>query len=303
MKLLHKGKVKEVYEFGQDKLLFGFTDQISVFDKIIPTLVPKKGEALARTSAFWFEQTKAKLGLDTHYLGLQDVDKMLVKRVEVMEPQRIRPDTKGFFIPLEVICRHYVAGSMHDRLKSGAVKPEALGLPAGKVPAYGTKLPEPYVEFTTKLEPVDRELTEEEALRISGLTGEEFDGLKQAVLRIDEMIQKQVAPRGLVHVDGKKEFGMNHRRELMVVDTFGTPDEDRWWDAKLLEEGKHVELSKEMVRQHYRETGYHQALMDARKRGVAKSEEPPIPALPADVTLRVTQLYVSLYERMTGQAW
>lgn len=300
MRLLHKGKVKEVYAFGEDKLLFNFTDQISVFDKIIPTLVPKKGEALARTSAYWFEETR-KLGIDTHYIGLQDVDKMLVKKLEIIHDRaKITPSSISFFIPLEVICRHYVAGSMLDRLKSGEVKPEQLGLPTGKIPAYGTKLPKPFIEFTTKLEPTDRNLSEDEAFRISGLTAEEFEELKRTVVRIDEMIAKRCEKRGLVHVDGKKEFGMNAERQIMVVDTFGTLDEDRWWDKKQLDEGKHVELSKEMVRQHYRDIGYHEKLYAARKAG---QPEPPIPAMPDELTKRVTALYVEGFERITGERW
>ncbi|MEA3201506.1 MAG: phosphoribosylaminoimidazole-succinocarboxamide synthase [Thermoplasmata archaeon] len=301
MKLLHKGKVKEVYAFGEDKLLFNFTDQISVFDKIIPTLVPKKGEALCRTSAYWFEEV-ARLGLDTHFLGLQDQDKMLVKRLAIIpDSSKITPKTVSFFIPLEVVCRHYLAGSMHDRVKSGETSPEQLGFPKGHVPKYGEKLPKPLIEFTTKLEPTDRLLSEAEALKLSGLTEKEFHDLKDAVLRIDERISRNAEARGLIHVDGKKEFGMNHERKLMVVDTFGTPDEDRWWDKRLYEsEGKTVELSKEMVRQHYRDIGYHEKLYAARKAG---QQEPPIPALPDDVTRKVTALYVDLYERLTGRAW
>lgn len=306
MKLLHKGKVKEVYEFGPDKLLFNFTDQISVFDKIIPTLVPHKGEALCRTSAFWFQECQKQLGLDTHFLSLQDSDKMLVKRLEIIDPakRKITPETVSFFIPLEVICRHYVAGSMYDRIQSGEVKPERLGFPSGHKVQKGEKIPQPFVEFTTKLEEVDRPLSDEEAFKLSGLTQSEFAALKQAVLDVDALIAKRCEPQGLIHVDGKKEFGMNHKRELMIVDTFGTADEDRWWDKRLYEnEGKTVELSKEMVRLHYRETGYHDELTAARKRGVIKSEEPPIPALPPEFTQKVTKLYEDLYTRITGQPW
>ncbi len=300
MKLLHKGKVKEVFEFGEDKLLFNFTDQISVFDKIIPTLVPKKGEALNRTSAFWFE-TCSKLGIDTHYLGMQEDHTMLVKRVDIIRDYaKINKNTRNFLIPLEVICRHYIAGSMYDRIKSGEVKPETLGLPAGTIPKKGAKLPKPFIEFTTKLEPVDRPLSEEEAQRISSLTDEEFQALKDATLLIDAKIGETCEKMGLIHVDGKKEFGMNAHRELMLVDTFGTPDEDRWWDKELADQGQQVELSKEMVRQHYRSTGYFDQLMAARKAGEA---EPPIPPLPDEVTKQVTDLYVSLYERITGRGW
>jgi Phosphoribosylaminoimidazolesuccinocarboxamide (SAICAR) synthase len=68
MELIRKGKVKEVYDFDQDRLLFIFTNQISVFDKIIPSLIPKKGESLARTSAFWFNRA-SKLGIKNHFIS------------------------------------------------------------------------------------------------------------------------------------------------------------------------------------------------------------------------------------------
>ncbi|HVL48375.1 MAG TPA: phosphoribosylaminoimidazolesuccinocarboxamide synthase [Candidatus Thermoplasmatota archaeon] len=298
MELIRKGKVKEVYAHGPDELLFRFTDQISVFDKIIPTLVPKKGETLNRTSAFWFKEVE-KLGLRTHFKSLRGPNEAIVKRVRVIPDYDVIAKTKGdFLIPLEVICRHYLAGSMVDRLKSGEVKPETLGFPAGSVPRKGAKLPKPFIEFTTKLEKVDRDLTEAEAQKISGLSDRELEALKDAVLRIDARIQEVAGAHGLIHVDGKKEFAFDADRRLMLVDTFGTPDEDRWWDAKAYEAGELVELSKEHVRAHYRATGYHEKLMAARK---AKQPEPDIPALPAHVTREVTDLYVGLYERITGQ--
>ena len=301
MKLLHKGKVKEVYAFGPDKLLFNFTDQISVFDKVIPTLIPQKGESLCRTSAYWFEETKKRVGIDTHFLGLQDVDKMLVKKLDVPH-HGVKPGQVDFFIPLEVVCRHYAAGSLLDRFADGTIKPERVGMK--QPPKKGEKLPKPFVEFTTKLEETDRPLSDEEAFKLSGLTEKEFGQLKDAVLKIDEMIAKNCEKRGLIHVDGKKEFGMNAKRELMIVDTFGTPDEDRWWDKALYEkDGKQVELSKEFIRQHYRSTGYHEKLMAARKAGATKETEPPIPALPPPVVEETTKLYVDFYERLTGKTW
>ncbi|MFA5896528.1 MAG: phosphoribosylaminoimidazolesuccinocarboxamide synthase [Thermoplasmata archaeon] len=298
MKFLRKGKVKEVYEVSAVELEFVFTDQISVFDKIIPSLIPSKGETLCRTSAHWFQVVK-DLGIRTHYLRLSGPNKMRVKRVQVIpDYDKITPKTKNFLIPLEVIARYYVAGSMHDRLKAGNVKPEEVGFPKGHVPAYGEPFPEPFVEVTTKLEKVDRELTKNEALEISKLSSKEYDNLVSAVLKIDDRINSEVKRRGLIHVDGKKEFAMDADRKLMLVDTFGTADEDRWWDAEAYEKGDHIELSKEFVRQYYRTTGYHKALMDAR---AAHKPEPDIPALPDDVVKQVSDLYVGLFERLTGE--
>ena len=298
MRFLRKGKVKEVYEVSEDELEFVFTDQISVFDKVIPTLVPHKGETLCRTSAHWFKVV-ADLGIRTHFLGLPAGNRMRVRRVAIIpEYDRIAPDERNFLIPLEVIARYYVAGSLRDRLKAGRIRPEEVGFPKGRMPAYGEPLPRPFVEVTTKLENVDRELTTEEALRISKLRRAEFDDLVRAVLKIDDRVNADVRKRGLIHADGKKEFAMDEDRRLMLVDTFGTADEDRFWDAEAYGRGEHVELSKEYVRQYYREIGYHKALMEARAAG---RPEPDIPPLPADVTKRVSDLYVGLFERLTGE--
>ena len=290
--------MKEVYEVSPRELEFLFTDQISVFDKVIPTLVPHKGETLCRTSAHWFEVVEG-LGIRTHFLRLEGPNRMRVRRVRVIpDYDKITPTTKNFLIPLEVIARYYVAGSFHDRIKAGRIQPEDAGFPAGHIPAYGEPLPEAFVEVTTKLEKVDRELTRDEALAISKLSRAEYNDLVEAVLKIDSRLNEDVERRGLIHVDGKKEFAMDGERRLMLVDTFGTADEDRFWDLKEYEQGRQVELSKEFVRQYYRKIGYHQALMDARAAG---KPEPEIPALPDDVTKQVSDLYVTLFERLTGQ--
>ncbi|MGQ0796964.1 MAG: phosphoribosylaminoimidazolesuccinocarboxamide synthase [Methanobacteriota archaeon] len=300
MKFLRKGKVKEVYEVSEGELEFAFTDQISVFDKVIPSLVPHKGETLCRTAAHWFGVVDG-LGVRTHFLRLAGPDRMRVRRVQVIpEYDRIHGDTRNFLIPLEVIARYYVAGSLFDRLKSGRVKPEDVGFPKGHTPTYGEEIPQPFLEVTTKLETVDRELTRDEALRISKLSDDEYDDLLAAVLKIDARLNADVRRRGLLHVDGKKEFAMDADREIMLVDTFGTADEDRFWDAEAYERGEQIELSKEHVRQYYRKSGYHKALLDARAAGTA---EPDIPPLPPEVLEEVSDLYVGLFERLTGETF
>ncbi|HWG91810.1 MAG TPA: phosphoribosylaminoimidazolesuccinocarboxamide synthase [Candidatus Thermoplasmatota archaeon] len=301
-KLLYTGKVKQVYDAGPGELEFHFTNNISVFDKIIPTQVPKKGETLNRISEYWFNKVEKELGVPTHFIRRTGPEDMRVRKVEVIRDyNRLSSTSTGHLIPLEVICRHYVAGSLHDRLKAGVIRAKDLGFTTDEVPPVGTKLPRPFVEFTTKLEPVDRELSEGEALAISKLTPLEFQRLKRIVLQVDAIIEREVSKRGLIHVDGKKEFGFNEKRQIMLLDTFGTPDEDRWWDAAEYAKGNIVDVSKEFVRQHYRKTGYHAELMAARKAGATKETEPPIPALPEDVTRQVTDLYVKLYERITGE--
>ncbi len=298
MNLVRKGKVKEVYEDTADTLRFVFTDQISVFDKVIPTLIPHKGETLNRTSAHWFSIAE-EMGILTHFLEMPSPNEMRVKKVEVItDYSKMGICTKSYLLPLEFICRHYVAGSLLDRVKAGKLSPGELGFPEGHVPRRGEKLPRPFFEVTTKLEKVDRRLELDEALKISGLTREEYDGVRETVLKIDDRIATDLKQRGLIHADGKKEFAFDSNRDLMVVDTFGTADEDRFWDAKAYDEGKLVELSKEFVRQHYRTSGYLEKLEAAR---AAKKTEPDIPGLSDEMRDQVGRIYIDIFERLSGQ--
>ena len=298
MKFLKSGKVKDVYEVSDTELEFVFSDRISVFDKIIPSEVPFKGETLARTAAYWFEVCK-DLGINTHYIRLVKPNRMRVRRIRVIsDHNQLRREKGNYLIPLECIARYCVYGSLWDRVDAGEIDATAFSFPKSHKMTLGEKLPEPFFEVTTKLEKVDRNLDEAAALRISALTKDEFDELRDIALRIDREMDARVAPRGLIHVDGKKEFAFDEERHLMVVDTFGTADEDRFWDAEELKEGRFVERSKEFVRQYYRKTGYHEKLMKARKEG---KEEPPIPPLPQDVLEEVSKIYIQLFEDLTGQ--
>jgi phosphoribosylaminoimidazole-succinocarboxamide synthase len=295
---LRRGKVKEVYEISATELEFRFTDDISVFDKHIPSEIPHKGETLARTAAFWFELC-TRLGIPHHYLSLAGPTAMRVKRVQVVpKPSTLGPHPKNYLVPLELIVRYYLAGSMWDRVKAGKVSAEELGFPKGKTLSFAMPLPQPHFEVTTKLEPVDRLLPMPEALSLSALDAKQLDSIRETILKIDVAMQKEIGPRGLLHVDGKKEFAVDSDGVLMVVDTFGTADEDRFWDAAAYERGRQVDFSKEFVRQHYRTSGYYDQLLKAREAHLA---EPQIPALPPLLVDEVSRLYTTVYQRLTGE--
>jgi phosphoribosylaminoimidazole-succinocarboxamide synthase len=299
MKLIRQGKVKDVYKVDSHTLEFVFSDKISVFDKVIPSLIPNKGETLCRSSAFWF-QVGRSFGIKTHFKELIPPNRMRVERVQILDYPSINKKTTNYLIPIEVICRHYVAGSLWDRISGGELKPSKLGFKPGEDVKYGDKLPEPFIEVTTKLEKVDRLLTKKEALKISGLTPGEYANIIEATLRMDERIAEEVEKRDLIHVDGKKEFAFDENRELMIIDTFGTSDEDRWWDWESYSDGEFVELSKEFVRQYYRKLGYYDKLSEARRKG---KPEPKIPTLPAEKINEVSELYIDMFERITGESY
>jgi phosphoribosylaminoimidazole-succinocarboxamide synthase len=296
--MLYQGKVKQVWSTDDENILeFRFTDQISVFDQIIPTLIPRKGESLNRTTAHWFKLVEQENICQTHLVDVHDANRCLVRKVTVIkEPGAIPRDMDWVFIPLEVIVRHYLSGSAWRRFQRGELTAEQLGV--SEDCEYGTKLAKPYVEVTTKFEAFDRNIDKTEALEISNITEDEYQRMVSVALAVDTIIEREAAKNGLIHVDGKKEFAFAENREIMLVDTFGTLDEDRWWDAEAYANGECIELSKEFVRTHYIETGHQGALKQARDSG---AEDPPIPALPQDVVNQTAQLYASMYERLTSE--
>ncbi len=300
--MIYHGKVKQVWSTDDPNVIeFRYTDQISVFDQIIPSLVPRKGESLNRTSCHWFKLVEESGICDTHVIEMNAPDRVLARRFDVVrEPGAISQDRENVFVPLEVICRHYLAGSGWRRYKRGDAPAEEFGFEPGTVLVEGVKLPKPYLEVSTKFEKFDRLLDRDEALEISNITEDEFDAILDIVVKVDEIINQEAAKRGLIHVDGKKEFALGKERKPVLVDSFGTLDEDRWWDAESYANGEIVQLSKESVRVHYLGTGHHAELYAARQEG---AQEPPIPALPQEIIDQTAKLYADMYERLTGASF
>lgn len=294
---LRSGKVKDVYRVRPEVLEFRFSNRISVFDQVIPNEVPAKGRHLANASAHWFRMCR-RLGIPNHFYELTQQGHMQVAEMEIQNPLNGKRDVPGRFINLEFILRHYIAGSMWDRIKAGKVTPEMLGFPSGHKLQQHEKLPEPLFEVTTKFEDTDRPVTGEEALEIGGITAETMEAAKELVIKTDEHMQAELKNRGVIHVDGKKELALDEESGLMLVDTFGTADEDRFWYQEDLDAGAPMEHSKEIVRQYYRRTGHKAALDEARKEHV---EEPPIPALPANMVVEVSKAYGDILRRLTGE--
>ena len=298
--MIYHGKVKQVWSTDDPDIIeFRYTNQISVFDQIIPSLIPRKGESLNRTSCYWFNLVEKAGICETHIIEMNAPDRVRARRFDVVrEPGAITKDRENVFVPLEVICRHYLAGSGWRRYQRGDAPAEEFGFEPGTVLEEGVRLPSPYLEVSTKFEKFDRLLDRKEALEISNLTEDEFDSIMEIVVKIDQIIESEAGKRGLIHVDGKKEFALGKNRVPVLVDSFGTLDEDRWWDAEKYSEGEIVQLSKEFVRGHYLGTGHHQELYKARQNG---TEEPPIPALPQEIIDQTSDLYSTMFTRLTGQ--
>ena len=156
--MLYKGKVKEVWSTEDPDIIeFRYTDQISVFDQIIPSLVPRKGESLNRTSCHWFKLVEEANICETHIIEMNAPDRVLARRFDVIrEPGQIPRDMENVFVPLEVICRHYLAGGGWRRYERGDVGPEEFGFEPGTVLHQGIK----HQNHTLRFQPNLRNLTD-----------------------------------------------------------------------------------------------------------------------------------------------
>ncbi|MDI9610173.1 MAG: phosphoribosylaminoimidazolesuccinocarboxamide synthase, partial [Archaeoglobales archaeon] len=179
--------------------------------------------------------------------------------------------------------------SLLRRIASGEVKPEDFGLEEVKP---NMKLEKPIADFSTKLEDVDRYLSYEEAKKISGLSDEEFEKLKEIVLKVDDLITAEVSKAGLENEDGKIELAFDDKREFMVVDAVGTPDECRF-------SFEGFEVSKEILRGYYKRTEWYERIKIHKGKENWREIVGVPPKLNPEVKKAVSELYMALCNEIT----
>lgn len=269
--LIKKGKVKDIYDIGNGKLLFEYSDRISCFDVILNDTIPSKGEVLCRMGAFWFNT----LGFPNHMIDIERPNKLIVKKCEV--------------IPIECVVRGYLYGSFYERVKNGEVK-----IPIE--PILASKLPEVIFDPTTKFEKKDRVISKEEVLAKKWLNEEEFELIKKNSIELYKNMSEIVDKAGFILADVKFEFGRDND-EIILVDSVG-PDEFRLWQKETYSSGKvQKAFDKQVVRDWLIEQGYKKTLDEARKLG---KEIPEPPKLPEDLIKETTRRYVYVFEKITG---
>ncbi|RLG70994.1 MAG: phosphoribosylaminoimidazolesuccinocarboxamide synthase [Candidatus Iainarchaeum archaeon] len=274
---------------------FEFTDDYSVFDYgKMPDTIPGKGESLCKVASFNFKQIAKLLNIKTHFIEQVAPNKMKISLVRVIRDYNALKGEKNFLIPLEIIFRNSLpeGSSVFKRLSRGEITPQDLGL--ADYPKPGTKLEKPIVDFSTKLEEVDRYLKPNEAKELAKLTDGEFEKMKEITLSIDAWLTERAESLGLSHEDGKLEFAFDNNRELMVVDVFGTMDENRF-------SYNGFALSKQILRDYYKTTPWYKELEEAKNNGLEKSKWPSPPRLPQKLIEIVSNLYKGFAELWTGE--
>ena len=283
LKLVRRGKVRDVYAVDDDSLLIVATDRISAFDCILPTPIERKGEVLTALSEFWFEK-----------LGHVVANHLIASRVEDMpEPVRRHADTlarrsmlvkRATVFPVECVVRGYLVGSgWKDYKRTGEVCGHKL--PEGL--QESAKLPEAIFTPSTKAEHGhDENITEDQ---VRDLIGEEQTArLRDTSLRLYTEAHNYARERNIIIADTKFEFGLDQNGELLLVDEVLTPDSSRFWPAESYEPGRsQPSFDKQFVRD-YLET------LDWDKK-------PPAPAIPPEVATATTARYLEAYRLLTGK--
>ena len=278
--LLSSGKVREVYELGEDLLMVA-SDRISTYDVIHPTPIPGKGAVLTGVSDFWFERTS---GIVANHLisvtdGVPDEVRgraMVVKRLEML--------------PIECIVRGYITGSgWSDYQKTGSVS----GIELASGLEESQQLPEPLFTPSTKAEVGhDEAINFEQAAELVG-DRELTERVRDTAIELYRFAADYARSRGVILADTKFEFGIDSDGNLTVGDEVLTPDSSRYWPLDGYEIGRgQPSFDKQFVRDWATASGWD------------KTE--PAPALAEEVVAGTTARYAEAYELITGEplsAW
>ncbi|MGH3241544.1 MAG: phosphoribosylaminoimidazolesuccinocarboxamide synthase [Spirillospora sp.] len=275
MELVHSGKVRDVYADG-DELVLVASDRVSVYDVVLPTLVPDKGKILTQLSLWWFEQLADIV--PNHIVSATDVPDEWAGRAV-----RCRRLT---MLPVEWIARGYLAGlGLKEYEKGGAVS--GVPLPDGLV--EGSRLPEPIFTPTTKAtEGHDEFITYADV--VTEIGGDTAARLKDVTLEIYRRGAALAAERGIIIADTKLEFGRAADGTLTLGDEVLTSDSSRFWPADQWRPGgPQHSLDKQYVRDWSSTLDWNRT--------------PPGPAIPQDVVNATRARYIEVYERLTGHRW
>lgn len=276
-----QGKVREVYDLADDRLLMVTSDRISAYDVVMPTPIPDKGRVLTGLSAHWFAETRGVVA--NHLVSTKFADvpadmrhpelagrTMVVQRLEML--------------PIECVVRGYLAGSgWRDYRDTGTLCGHAL--PAGLRQAE--RLPEPIFTPATKaVEGHDENITREHAAELVG--AELFAEAERISIALYNHAAARCAAAGIILADTKFELGRDHTGSLVLGDEVVTPDSSRFWPAdEYALDTSPPSFDKQYVRDWLDASGW--------------DHSPPGPELPADVVAGTQGRYGEAYQRITGR--
>ncbi len=282
MKLIKKGKVKDIYKLNKDDLIFHFTDRVSAFDVVMSDTIPYKGKVLCDFTVFWF----SSLNIKNHFIKRIDKDKILVRELPVF--------------PIESIIRGYLYGSLYSRIKEKKyynIPNELRTLIDNGDFVIGSKLPYLIFDPTTKSDEHDVPITEKQAIENGMVNEDDIKKIKSLSIDLYNQMDKIIKLSNFILADVKFEFAKDPiSNEVVLVDSLG-PDEYRLWDVDKYHPGVLQDsFDKQILRDWLVETGFKKTIDDYSKKGI----KPIPPHLPNNIVKKISDRYIEAFERITN---
>ena len=282
LKKIYSGKVRDLYEIDDQRMLMVASDRLSAFDVILDDPIPGKGQILTAISNFWFDTLKDVV--PNHLTGDQVEDVVAAAELPLVAgravvAKRLKP------VMIEAVVRGYLAGSgWKEYQKSGTVC--GIALPAGL--QESSKLPEPIFTPSTKAAVGDHDENITFA-QCEAIVGAELAAkVRDTAILLYKTAAEFAAKRGIIICDTKFEFGLDADDTLVLMDEALTPDSSRFWPADSYAEGTTPpSFDKQFVRDWLEASGWNKA--------------PPAPAVPLDVREKTAAKYREALERLTAQ--
>jgi len=283
LKLVRRGKVRDVYEIDSDRLLIVATDRISAFDCVIPTPIERKGEVLTALSRFWF----ARLAhIVSNHLLTTEIDEMpdaVQNHAAELRGRSILVRRTDVF-PVECVVRGYLSGSgWKDYQRTGQICGHKL--PQGLREAE--QLREPIFTPATKAETGhDENISEEQMASVVGHEVTQY--LRDVSRRLYQQAAEYARSRGIIIADTKFEYGRDADGQIILIDEALTPDSSRFWPAQSYQAGKsQASFDKQYVRDYLERLDW--------------NKQAPAPSLPEEVARATTARYLEAYELLVGE--
>ena len=277
--LVGRGKVRDIYAVGEDRLLIVQSDRISAFDIVMNEPVPNKGAVLTEMSFFWFRKFANMIAnhlTDDEPESVVAADERAQIAGRAMLVRKLNP------LPIEAVCRGYLIGSgWKDYKNSGAVC--GIPLPAGL--RLAERLPETIYTPATKAEQGahDENISYEQTANIVG--AETAAKVRDATLQIYAAAAEYAAAREIIIADTKFEFALDEDGELILIDEVLTPDSSRFWPAESWQPGENPESFDKQIARDWLETQ-------------SWNKQPPPPAIPEEILQRTSARYAEIRDKL-----
>ncbi len=282
LRLVGRGKVRDIYEIDPSHLLMVTCDRLSAFDVVLPDPIPGKGQVLTRLSNFWFARMRDRIPNHLVDLPLQTVLPDPVERDQVdtraVVVKRLRP------LPVEAIVRGFLIGSgWKDYRRTGRV----CGIELPKGLQLAEQLPQPIFTPSTKAEMGTHDENIDFELMV-GLMGAELAAkVREISLEIYCEAAAYARERGIIIADTKFEFGLDDEGQLLLIDELLTPDSSRFWPLDQYRVGiSPPSFDKQFVRDYLESIGW--------------DKQPPAPSLPPEIIAKTAEKYREAARRLVG---